>query len=70
MSGIKQNTDANLFNLQHELEELREKFKIFWKDGDIVVEDIEEALAMLRIKRERGYSLDYLLKIDNMAEVY
>lgn len=40
---------------------------LFGKDGDINMTDLEEALAMLRLKRERGFSTDYLLNIDHLT---
>lgn len=54
------------YNLQKEIEDLRDKLRFFNQNGDIDLAEINEALALLRLKREKGISLEFLEKVDDL----
>ena len=62
--------DINYFNLQEELQQLRDKLRFLNKNGEIDLAEINEALALLRLKRDKGISLEFLEKIDDLHNVY
>ncbi|KAJ8327874.1 hypothetical protein QVD99_006385 [Batrachochytrium dendrobatidis] len=64
----KIDSDASLYNAQHEIESLKEQLKLFSRNGEISLNDIEEALTMVRLKRERGLTLDFLIQLDTAAK--
>ena len=64
----KSQSDAALFNAKHEIEELKDKLKYFSNNGEVDLSEIEEALTMVRLKRERGLTLDFLIHLDAAAE--
>nr|KAJ3422358.1 Phosphomannomutase [Polyrhizophydium stewartii] len=69
LAAAKSESDAALFNAQHEIEQLKERLKVFSHNGEINVAEIEEALAMVRLKRERGLTIDFLVQLDAAVEV-
>ncbi|KAL2920290.1 hypothetical protein HK105_200363 [Polyrhizophydium stewartii] len=68
LAAAKSESDAALFNAQHEIEQLKERLKVFSHNGEINVAEIEEALAMVRLKRERGLTIDFLVQLDAAVE--
>lgn len=54
MTEEKSKFEATLYETQHELDQLREQMKFFLHNGELNLADIEEALGLLRLKRERG----------------
>ncbi|KAJ3219155.1 Protein fantom [Dinochytrium kinnereticum] len=50
-------------HLTEELEMLREKLASFSLNGELDLSEIEEALSMLRLKRERGISFEFLMEL-------
>ncbi|KAJ3081344.1 X-linked retinitis pigmentosa GTPase regulator-interacting protein 1, partial [Rhizoclosmatium hyalinum] len=62
----KHDTDKRMFEIQQELDELREKMNFFCKNGEIDISEIEEALSIVRLRRERGISLDFLLEAEEL----
>ncbi|KAJ3039315.1 X-linked retinitis pigmentosa GTPase regulator-interacting protein 1 [Rhizophlyctis rosea] len=61
-----QEANAKFYNLQHELDKLKEQLRLFnWKDGEIDLSEIEEALAMLRLCKEKGTKVDFLERSDD-----
>ncbi|RKO84407.1 hypothetical protein BDK51DRAFT_30752, partial [Blyttiomyces helicus] len=65
---LKKRDDAELFEVRHQLDEMRERMRFFMTNGEIDMSEIEEALTMMRIKRERGITLDFLLQADELYE--
>jgi chromosome segregation ATPase len=65
----KQESDKRALEIQEELDDLREKFKFFTKGGEIDLSEIEEALAFVRLRRERGISLDFLYEAEELYAV-
>ena len=61
----KQVSDTELFSLKDELEQLRKRFKVY---QDYSASDIEEAFALLHMKRESGVTLEFLNNLDSVAE--
>eukprot|EP00842_Homolaphlyctis_polyrhiza_P003913 jgi/Hompol1/4522/HPOL_003684-RA len=68
ISAAKSKVEAELFNALHEIEQLKSQIKAFSRNGEISLSEIEEALGMLRLKRERGLTLDFLIQLDSAAE--
>ncbi|KAJ3017920.1 UNVERIFIED_CONTAM: X-linked retinitis pigmentosa GTPase regulator-interacting protein 1 [Siphonaria sp. JEL0065] len=62
----KHDADRHMFEIQQELDELREKMNFFCKDGEIDISEIEEALSIVRLRRERGISLDFLMEAEEL----
>jgi hypothetical protein len=51
------------------LDDLKDKLRFFNQNGDLDLSEINEALAMLRLKRDKGVSLEFLEKLDDFANV-
>jgi hypothetical protein len=58
-----------MLELQHQCEELQEKLKTFTQDGSINLDELEEALAIVRLRRQKGVSIDFLIQVDDLVEV-
>ena len=65
----KSKTDAEFFTLKAELDDLKDKLRFFNQNGDLDLSEINEALAMLRLKRDKGVSLEFLEKLGDFANV-
>lgn len=59
-----------MLELQHQCEELQEKLKTFTQDGSINLDELEEALAIVRLRRQKGVSIDFLIQVDDLVEVW
>ncbi|KAJ3115162.1 X-linked retinitis pigmentosa GTPase regulator-interacting protein 1 [Physocladia obscura] len=62
----KHESDRHMFEIQQELDELREKMNFFCKNGEIDLSEIEEALSIVRLRKERGISLDFLMEAEEL----
>ncbi|KAJ3295385.1 X-linked retinitis pigmentosa GTPase regulator-interacting protein 1 [Borealophlyctis nickersoniae] len=60
----KSKCEAHSYDLQHELDQLRDRMRFFMSNGEIDLSEVEEALTLLRLKKERGLSLDFLMEGD------
>ena len=65
----KSRIDIDFFNLQHELQETRDKLRFYNQNGEIDLTEINEALALLRLKRDKGFSIEFLEKVDELQNV-
>jgi hypothetical protein len=65
----KSRVDVDYYNLQRELEETRDKLRFYNQDGTVDLSEINEALALLRLKRDKGFSLEFLEKVDELQNV-
>ncbi|TPX30883.1 hypothetical protein SmJEL517_g05658 [Synchytrium microbalum] len=63
-----QDANVRMYDTQSRLEELEERLRWFSKNGEIDLADLEEALTMIRLKRERGLSLDFLMNLDELED--
>ncbi|KAI8831918.1 hypothetical protein BJ741DRAFT_536426 [Chytriomyces cf. hyalinus JEL632] len=66
MQEDKRESDRHMFEIQQELDELREKMNFFCKNGEVDLSEIEEALSIVRLRRERGISLDFLMEAEEL----
>lgn len=57
-----------MFELQALLEDATNKIKQLTQDGDIDLNELEEALAIVRLRRQKGIPLDFLIHVDELAE--
>ena len=67
--GEKSRVDIDFYNLKNELQETREKLRFYNQDGEVDLAEINEALALLRLKRDKGLSLEFLEKVDELQNV-
>jgi chromosome segregation ATPase len=65
----KSKVDVDYYNLKLELEETRDKLRFYNQDGQVDLNEINEALALLRLKRDKGLSLEFLEKVDELQNV-
>ncbi|KAI8922697.1 hypothetical protein BC831DRAFT_474756 [Entophlyctis helioformis] len=68
LMAAKSEVDTNLYNARHEVEQLQDRLRFFSHNGEINLSEVEEALTMVRLKRERGITLDFLIQLDAAAE--
>ncbi|KAI9206067.1 uncharacterized protein BJ171DRAFT_498571 [Polychytrium aggregatum] len=54
--------------LLDELSRLRERLSVFDRYGGIDMNDIEEALTLLRLKKEKGITIEFLLNFEDNGE--
>lgn len=65
----KSKVDVDYYNLKNELQETRDKLRFYNQDGEVNLDEINEALALLRLKRDKGFSLEFLEKVDELQNV-
>lgn len=65
----KQLSDTRVFELQGKLEDLQEKLRNLTQDGDIDLSELEEALAVVRLRRQKGIPIDFLIQVDELLDV-
>ena len=66
--GEKQQQErAQYFELKRQHDELNEKMRFFIREGIIDLSEIEEALAFIKLRKEKGLkaSLDFLTAVDD-----
>ncbi|TPX40966.1 hypothetical protein SeMB42_g05806 [Synchytrium endobioticum] len=64
----KKDCNIKMYDTQSRLEQLEERLRWFSKNGEIDLPDLEEALTMIRLKRERGLTLDFLMNLDELHD--
>ena len=69
VSTEKSEIHKKYFETCEELEHLREKFRFFSKDGEVDLSEVEEALAVVRLRREKGISIDFMYEVDELYSV-
>ncbi|KAJ3343666.1 X-linked retinitis pigmentosa GTPase regulator-interacting protein 1 [Entophlyctis luteolus] len=62
----KEEQDRHIYELQSELDDYRAKMNFFCKNGEIDLAEIEEALSIVRLRKERGISLDFLMEAEEL----
>lgn len=62
-------SDRRMIELQSRLEDLDAKLRNLTQDGEIDLNELEEALAIVRLRREKGIPLDFLIQVDELIDV-
>jgi protein fantom len=65
LNNDKRLSDTRQFESQDQLEKLKHRFKVY---EHISPEDLEEAMALLQLKREAGVTLEFLSNIGSITE--
>ncbi|KAI8809952.1 hypothetical protein BJ742DRAFT_217394 [Cladochytrium replicatum] len=64
----KKSGDALINQLKLELENATERLKLYEKNGQLDFSDIEEALAIIQLRKQKGITLDFLLQVEDHYE--
>jgi hypothetical protein len=62
-------SDRRMIELQSRLEDLDAKLRNLTQNGEIDLNELEEALAIVRLRREKGIPLDFLIQVDELIDV-
>jgi protein fantom len=60
--------DKRTIDLQGRLEDLDAKLRNMTQNGEIDLNELEEALAIVRLRREKGIPLDFLIQVDELID--
>ncbi|KAJ1548835.1 X-linked retinitis pigmentosa GTPase regulator-interacting protein 1, partial [Cladochytrium tenue] len=61
-----EDSNRERFEIQSERDELRDKVAFLTQDGAVDLSEVEEALSFVRLRREKGISLDFLFEVDDL----
>ncbi|KAI9350515.1 hypothetical protein DFJ73DRAFT_832463 [Zopfochytrium polystomum] len=62
----REESDRLRFEIQQELEETKDKLAFLTQNGSVDLSEVEEALSLVRLRREKGVSLDFLLEAEEL----
>ena len=65
----KQELLSDLFETRHKFEDLKERMKFFTDDNLVDLSEIEEACTLIRMRKEKGLSLQFLADVEDSNEV-
>ncbi|KAJ3194476.1 hypothetical protein HK101_002635 [Irineochytrium annulatum] len=66
LSKEKSENDKELYEFKRNYEDLLEKLRFFNQNGEIDLSEVEEALTLIRIRKEKGLTLDFLEELDDL----
>jgi hypothetical protein len=58
-----------MYMIQEKLDDMNNRLKFLFQDGEVDLSEVEEALSLIRLRKIRGVSLDFLLDADNHIRV-
>ncbi|KAJ3384351.1 Protein fantom [Lobulomyces angularis] len=64
----KEFCEKRMLELQSQLEALQDKVRHLTLDGEIDLNELDEALAVVRLRRQKGVPLEFLIQVDELID--